>query len=246
VAVVLCGLIATRMGSEFVPNLNEGDLAFQTIRAPGVSLSQAVEMQQHIEVTLKAKFPEIERVFTRIGTAEIATDPMPPSLSDGYIMLKPVDQWPQPRKTRDELLAAIQETVWQIPGNNYDFSQPIQLRFNELISGVRSDVAVKIFGDDMDQLHRLGEEVAARLQRVEGASEVKVEQTTGLPVLTVTIDRQRAARYGLNVADIQVTAGDSVKLGKLKIAATRKAPDVFSGVIPCGAAIDHAEHITGH
>jgi cobalt-zinc-cadmium resistance protein CzcA len=203
VLVVLCALLATRLGSEFVPNLNEGDLAFQTIRAPGVSLSQAVEMQQHIEVTLKAKFPEIERVFTRIGTAEIATDPMPPSLSDGYIMLKPLEQWPQPRKTRDELLAAIQEAVWQIPGNNYDFSQPIQLRFNELISGVRSDVAVKIFGDDMDQLHRLGEEVAARLQRVEGASEVKVEQTTGLPVLTVTIDRQKAARYGLNVADIQ-------------------------------------------
>lgn len=203
VAVVLCVLLATRLGSEFVPNLNEGDFAFQTIRAPGVSLSQAVEMQQHIETTLKAKFPEIERVFTRIGTAEIATDPMPPSLSDGYIMLKPADQWPEPRKTRDELLEAIQQTVWQIPGNNYDFSQPIQLRFNELISGVRSDVAVKIFGDDMDQLHRLGEEVAARLQRVEGASEVKVEQTTGLPVLSVAIDRQKAARYGLNVADIQ-------------------------------------------
>ncbi len=203
VAVVLCALLATRLGSEFVPNLNEGDFAFQTIRAPGVSLSQAVEMQQHIETTLKAKFPEIERVFTRIGTAEIATDPMPPSLSDGYIMLKPADQWPEPRKTRDELLEAIQQTVWQIPGNNYDFSQPIQLRFNELISGVRSDVAVKIFGDDMDQLHRLGEEVAARLQRVEGASEVKVEQTTGLPVLSVAIDRQKAARYGLNVADIQ-------------------------------------------
>ncbi len=203
VLVVLCGLLMTRLGSEFNPNLNEGDFAVQTIRAPGVSLTQAVEMQKQIEVTLMKKFPEIERVFTRIGTAEIATDPMPPSLSDGYIMLKPVDQWPEPRKTRDELLQAISDTVWQIPGNNYDFSQPIQLRFNELISGVRSDVAVKVFGDDMDQLHRLGEEIANRLGRVDGASEVKVEQTTGLPMLSVVIDRQKAARYGLNVTDIQ-------------------------------------------
>ncbi len=210
VLIVLCSLLATRLGSEFIPNLNEGDLAFQTIRAPGVSLTQAVEMQQQIERTLKDKFPEIERVFTRIGTAEIATDPMPPSLSDGYIMLKPLDQWPQPRKTRDELLAALEETVWQIPGNNYEFSQPIQLRFNELISGVRSDVAVKIFGDDMDQLHHLGEDVAARLRTVEGSTEVKVEQTTGLPVLSVAIDRQRAARYGLNVADIQQVVAAAV------------------------------------
>ena len=203
VAIVLCALLLTRMGSEFIPNLNEGDLAFQTIRAPGVSLSQAVEMQQHIEKTLVEKFPEIERVFTRIGTAEIATDPMPPSLSDGYIMLKDPSQWPAPRKTRDELLDAIQDTVWEIPGNNYDFSQPIQLRFNELISGVRSDVAVKVFGDDLDTLHRLGEDISARLSRVPGASEVKVEQTTGLPVLTVNIDRQKAARYGLSVDQIQ-------------------------------------------
>ncbi len=203
VAVILCALLLTRMGSEFIPNLNEGDFAFQTIRAPGVSLSQAVEMQQHIEKTLMAEFPEIERVFTRIGTAEIATDPMPPSLSDGYIMLKDPALWPAPTKTREALLDAIQDTVWDIPGNNYDFSQPIQLRFNELISGVRSDIAVKVFGDDLDTLHRLAEEVSARLSRVPGASEVKVEQTTGLPVLTVDIDRQKAARYGLSVDQIQ-------------------------------------------
>ena len=203
ILVVLCGLLLTRMGSEFIPSLNEGDLAFQTIRAPGVSLSQAVAMQQQIELTLIQKFPEIERVFTRIGTSEIATDPMPPSLSDAYIMLKPISDWPAPRKTHDELLAAIQQTVWKIPGNNFDFSQPIQLRFNELISGVRSDVAIKIFGDDIDLLHKLAEETSTRLQAVPGASEVKVEQTTGLPVLTVNIDRQKAARYGLNVTDIQ-------------------------------------------
>ncbi len=208
VVIILSGLLMMRMGSEFVPNLNEGDFAFQTIRAPGVSLTQAVEMQMHIESTLKKKFPEIDRVFTRIGTAEIATDPMPPSLSDGYIMLKPVDEWPDPTKSRDQLRAEISQTVWKIPGNNYDFSQPIQLRFNELISGVRSDVAVKIFGDDLDTLHRLADETAAVLQRVPGSSEVKVEQTTGLPVLTVRIDRQKAARYGLNMIDVQdVLAG---------------------------------------
>jgi cobalt-zinc-cadmium resistance protein CzcA len=208
--VVLCGLLMTRLGSEFIPNLNEGDLAVQTIRAPGISLTQAVEMQGQIESTLIKKFPEIERMFTRIGTAEIATDPMPPSLSDGYIMLKPIEQWPEPRKTREELLQAISDTVWTIPGNNYDFSQPIQLRFNELISGVRSDIAIKVFGDDMDQLHRLGEEIAARIEHVQGASEVKVEQTTGLPVLSVVIDRQKAARYGLNVIDIQAVVAAAI------------------------------------
>lgn len=203
VAVVLCGLIATRMGSEFVPSLNEGDFAIQALRIPGTSLSQSVAMQQQIEATLKAKFPEIDRIFARTGTAEIASDPMPPNISDGYIMLKPMSEWPEPRKSRDELLAAVQEVVGKIPGNNYEFSQPIQLRFNELISGVRSDVAVKIFGDDMGVLNKTAEEVSSKLQKIPGASEVKVEQTTGLPMLTVNIDRQKSARYGLNVADIQ-------------------------------------------
>ena len=210
VAVILCGVIATRMGSEFVPNLNEGDFAIQALRIPGTSLSQSVAMQQQIESTLKAKFPEIERIFARTGTAEIASDPMPPNISDGYIMLKPMDEWPEPRKTRDELLVAIQEVLGKIPGNNYEFSQPIQLRFNELISGVRSDVAVKIFGDDMEVLNKSAEEVSAMLQKIQGSSEVKVEQTTGLPMLTVNIDRQKAARYGLNVADIQDTVATAI------------------------------------
>lgn len=210
VAVVLCGLIATRMGSEFVPSLNEGDFAIQALRIPGTSLSQSVAMQQQLEATLKAKFPEIDRVFARTGTAEIASDPMPPNISDGYIMLKPMSEWPEPRKSRDELLAAVQEVVGKIPGNNYEFSQPIQLRFNELISGVRSDVAVKIFGDDMDVLNKTAEEVSSKLQKIPGASEVKVEQTTGLPMLTVNIDRQKAARYGLNVADIQDTVATAI------------------------------------
>ncbi|MCG5260514.1 CusA/CzcA family heavy metal efflux RND transporter [Cupriavidus gilardii] len=203
VAVVLCLAIASRLGSEFIPNLNEGDIAIQTLRIPGTSLSQSVEMQKQLERTLMAKFPEIERVFARTGTAEVASDPMPPNISDGYIMLKPQSEWPTPVKSREALLAAMQAEAAKLPGNRYEFSQPIQLRFNELISGVRSDVAVKVFGDDQAVLDRTAERIAAVVGTVPGASEVKVEQTTGLPVLTVHIDRHKAARYGLNLADIQ-------------------------------------------
>jgi cobalt-zinc-cadmium resistance protein CzcA len=237
VAVMLAGLLLTRTGSEFVPNLNEGDLAFQTIRAPGVSLTQAVAMQAQIETTLKAKFSEIDRVFTRIGTAEIATDPMPPSLSDGYIMLKPIESWPDPRKTRDQLLQEIRDTVWNIPGNNYDFSQPIQLRFNELISGVRSDVAVKIFGDDMDQLHRLAEEAAQVLRQVPGAVDVKVEQTTGLPMLTVVIDRQKLARYGLTMMEVQDVVAAAI--------GGSKAGTLFEGDRRFDIVVRLPEHLRG-
>ncbi|RJF95590.1 CusA/CzcA family heavy metal efflux RND transporter [Noviherbaspirillum saxi] len=203
VMVILSGLLATRMGTEFVPSLNEGDFAIQALRIPGTSLSQSVSMQQQLERMLKQKHPEIDRIFARTGTAEIASDPMPPNISDGYIMLKPQDQWPKPRKTRDELLAAVQQTISKIPGSNYEFSQPIQLRFNELISGVRSDVAVKLFGDDMDVLNDTAARISATLSRVSGAAEVKVEQTTGLPMLTINIDREKASRYGLNVGDVQ-------------------------------------------
>jgi cobalt-zinc-cadmium resistance protein CzcA len=196
-------LLATRLGSEFVPNLNEGDFAVLTIRIPGTGLTQSVQMQQQIEKTLIAKFPEIATVFARTGTAEIASDPMPPSISDGYIMLKPEKDWPAPRKSRDQLLAAIRDAVEQLPGNSYEFSQPIQLRVNELISGVRSDVAVKLFGDDLDILNAKAAEIGEILEKIPGASEVKVEQTTGLPMLQMQIDRERAARLGLNIAEVQ-------------------------------------------
>ncbi|TFI19703.1 CusA/CzcA family heavy metal efflux RND transporter, partial [Herbaspirillum sp. 3C11] len=208
--IVLCTLLGTKLGSEFVPSLNEGDLAIQALRIPGTSLTQSVEMQQQLERTLKDNFPEIERVFARTGTAEVASDPMPPNISDGYIMLKPQDQWPKPRKTRDELIAAIQETVAALPGNSYEFSQPIQLRFNELISGVRSDVAVKVFGDDMDVLNDTAAKIASTLGKVPGATEVKVEQSTGLPMLTVKIDREKTARYGLNIGDVQDTVAMAI------------------------------------
>ncbi|MFX1682854.1 CusA/CzcA family heavy metal efflux RND transporter [Mitsuaria sp. CC2] len=203
VAVVLSTLLATRLGSEFVPSLNEGDFAVQALRLPGTSLSQSVAMQQQLEARLTQKFPEIERVFSRTGTAEIAADPMPPNISDAYVMLKPQDAWPEPRRTRDALITAVQEELATLPGQNYEFSQPIQLRFNELISGVRSDVAVKVFGDDRDQLNAAAAKIAAVLGGLEGAAEVNVEQTTGLPMLTVDIDREKAGRHGLNLQDVQ-------------------------------------------
>lgn len=208
--IVVCGVVATRLGSEFVPSLNEGDIAIQALRIPGTSLTQSIEMQKSIEKTLVKKFPEVERVFARSGTAEVASDPMPPNISDGYIMLKPEAQWPEPKRTHAELLTAIQEEVAKIPGNNYEFSQPIQLRFNELISGVRSDVAVKIFGDDMNVLNETAGKISAVLEKIPGATEVKIEQTTGLPMLTVNIDRQKTARYGLNVSDIQDTIATAI------------------------------------
>ncbi|MYN21012.1 CusA/CzcA family heavy metal efflux RND transporter [Rugamonas sp. FT107W] len=210
IAVALSVLLATRLGSEFVPSLNEGDIAIQALRIPGTSLTQSVAMQQQLELALKRQFPEIERVFARTGTAEIASDPMPPNVSDGYIMLKPESQWPAPKKSHAQLVAAIRQAAERLPGNAFEFSQPIQLRFNELISGVRSDVAVKLFGDDMVVLGETAARIAATLGKVDGATEVKVEQTGGLPVLTVRIDRASTARYGLNVADVQDTIATAI------------------------------------
>ena len=208
--IVASGVVASRMGSEFIPSLSEGDFAQQALRVPGTSLTQSVQMQQQLEKTLMAQVPEIERVFARTGTAEIASDPMPPNISDSYLMLKPKDQWPDPDKSRETLIADIQRASAIVPGSAYELSQPIQLRFNELISGVRSDVAVKVFGDDMAVLNETAGEIAETLQKLSGASEVKVEQTSGLPVLTINIDRDKAARFGLNVGDVQETIAVAV------------------------------------
>ena len=208
--IVLSSVLTSRMGSEFVPSLSEGDFALQALRVPGTSLTQSVDMQQRLETLILAKVPEVERVFARTGTAEIASDPMPPNISDSYVMLKPKEQWPEPGKSRETLMAELQAAAATLPGSNYELSQPIQLRFNELISGVRSDVAVKVFGDDMDVLNATAAKIATAMQKVNGASEVKVEQTTGLPVLTINIDRDKAARYGLNVGDVQDTIAVAV------------------------------------
>ena len=209
-AIITSGVVASRMGSEFIPSLSEGDFAQQALRVPGTSLTQSVQMQQQLETTLMAQVPEILRVFARTGTAEIASDPMPPNISDSYVMLKPKDQWPDPNKSRESLIADIQRASAIVPGSAYELSQPIQLRFNELISGVRSDVAVKVFGDDMAVLNKTAEEIAETLKAFDGASEVKVEQTSGLPVLTINIDRDKAARFGLNVGDVQDTIAVAV------------------------------------
>nr|WP_172687588.1 CusA/CzcA family heavy metal efflux RND transporter [Pseudomonas syringae]ARO44852.1 Cobalt-zinc-cadmium resistance protein CzcA; Cation efflux system protein CusA [Pseudomonas syringae pv. actinidiae] len=210
VLIVLSGATASRMGSEFVPSLSEGDFALQALRVPGTSLTQSVEMQKRLEKVIIEKVPEVERMFARTGTAEIAADPMPPNISDSYVMLKPQDQWPDPGKSREALIEELQQAAASVPGSNYELSQPIQLRFNELVSGVRSDVAVKVFGDDMAVLNQTAAQIAATLQKVQGASEVKVEQTTGLPVLTINIDRDKAARYGLNIGDVQEAIATAV------------------------------------
>jgi len=196
------GLLATRMGSEFVPNLDEGDIAVQALRIPGTSLTQSLDMQFKMEKALM-KLPEIQTVFARVGTAEVATDPMPPNISDGYIMLKPHDQWPVKSKTKAHLLEEIEEVLAAQPGNAYEMSQPIQLRFNELISGVRSDLGIKVYGDDLDQLLAAGNRIAAVLNSIEGAEGVKVEQVAGLPVLAIEPNRPAMLRYGLNIADVQ-------------------------------------------
>ncbi len=200
--IALSGLLATRMGSEFVPSLDEGDIALHALRIPGTSLTQAIGMQVQLEQVVKS-FPEVDTVFAKLGTAEIATDPMPPNVADNFVMLKPRDQWPDPKRSKADLVAAMQAAVRKVPGNNYEFTQPIQMRFNELISGVRSDVAVKVFGDGMDEMNESAERISSVLESIPGAADVKVEQTTGLPMLTLKIDREKAARLGLNVADIQ-------------------------------------------
>ena len=202
VIMVLTGLLLTRMGSEFVPSLNEGDIALHAIRIPGTSLTSAIEMQDELEKKIKA-FAEVETVFSKIGTAEIATDPMPPSVADTFVILKPQAEWQGPHRTKTELVAAMEQAVLEIPGNNYEFTQPIQMRFNELLSGVRADVAVKVFGDNLDTLLGVGEQIEKLLEKVAGAADVKTEQITGLRVLSIQMDRAKMGRYGLNVADVQ-------------------------------------------
>ncbi|MBI3730427.1 MAG: CusA/CzcA family heavy metal efflux RND transporter [Burkholderiales bacterium] len=202
VVLALSGLLASRMGSEFVPSLNEGDIALHAMRIPGTSLTQALQMQIELEHVIRT-FPEIDKVFGKLGTAEIATDPMPPNVADTFIMLKPQELWPDPRRSKDDLVTAIQEAVEKVPGNNYEFTQPIQMRFNELISGVRSDVAIKVFGDDMDIMNHTADQIAKVLEKIPGAADVKVEQTTGLPMLSININREKAARLGLNISDVQ-------------------------------------------
>ncbi|MDG2530954.1 efflux RND transporter permease subunit [Caulobacter endophyticus] len=207
--VVLAALAASRMGSEFAPSLDEGDIAMHAMRIPGTSLTQAVAMQAALEKRI-ARFPEVERVVAKIGTAEVATDPMPPSVADTFILLKDRKDWPDPRKPRAKLVAELEAAVAEVPGSNYEFTQPIQMRFNELLSGVRADVAIKVHGDDLEQLLAVGEKIGAVVEGVSGAQDVGVEQVTGLPVLQITPDRAALARLGLNVDDVQSVVATAI------------------------------------
>ncbi|EEY92496.1 cation efflux system protein CzcA [Acinetobacter junii SH205] len=208
--LVLTGVLTTQIGSEFAPQLSEGDFALQQMRSPSTGLEQSLRMQENTEKLILKNFSEVKAVFARTGTAEVATDVMPPNISDAVILLKPRDQWENPKETIDELRTRMQAFLENIPGNNSEFSQPIELRFNELISGVRSDVGIKVFGDDMDVLNTQAQTIAQQVQKISGATAVKVEQTTGLPVLNVDINNALAAQYGLSVKSIQDVVAASV------------------------------------
>lgn len=205
VLVAAAGLIATQLGAEFIPKLDEGDITVQAHRIPGTSLSQAIAMQRALETRL-GQFPEVERVFGVTGTAEVASDPAPPNLTDTFVMLRPRQAWPDPNKPKARLIAEMEDAVAQIPGSAYEFTQPIEERFNELISGVRADVAVKVFGDDLDQLRSTGGNIQQIIAAIPGARDVRLEEVAGLPMLTITPNREALARYGLNVADLQDAA----------------------------------------
>ncbi|KHM91674.1 CusA/CzcA family heavy metal efflux RND transporter [Xanthomonas vesicatoria] len=207
--VALCTVLATRLGSEFIPNLDEGDVALHALRIPGTSLEQAITMQSTLEKRIK-QFPEVAHVFGKLGTAEVATDPMPPSVADTFLIMHPRDRWPDPRKPKAQLLAEIEEAVKQLPGNNYEFTQPIQMRMNELISGVRADVAIKVYGDDLDTLVKVGQRLQQIASSVPGAADVSLEQATGLPMLAVVPDRAALAGYGLNPGVVQDTVAAAV------------------------------------
>ncbi|MCG3133857.1 MAG: Cobalt-zinc-cadmium resistance protein CzcA [Planctomycetes bacterium] len=189
------------LGQEFVPTLDEKDVAMHAMRIPSTSLTQSTEMQFDVERAV-AKHPEVAFVFSKTGTAEMAADPMPPNVSDTFIIFKPRAEWPRPEEPKDAVIARIRESVSALPGNNYEFTQPIQMRFNELISGVRSDVAVKVYGDEFATMLPAAQAIAKALAATQGAADVKVEQAEGLPVLTVEVDRKAASRYGLSVADV--------------------------------------------
>lgn len=200
--VAIFGYQATKLGSEFAPNLDEGDIAMHALRIPGTSLSQAIALQEALEDKIK-QMPEVERVFAKIGTADVATDAVPPSVADNFIILKPRELWPDPDKPKAQIFDELAALVEPIPGNRYEFLQPIQMRFNELLAGVRAELAIKVFGDDFDTLNTLGNEIENAIAQVEGIADIQVEQTTGLPMLNIIPKSQALMQHGLNKADLQ-------------------------------------------
>lgn len=194
-------LVATRLGQEFIPTLDEKDIAMHAMRIPSTGISQSTAMQLQVEKTISA-MPEVAFVYAKTGTAEMAADPMPPNVSDTFIILKPHSEWPDKRMTKADFIEKLSHSVEQIPGNNYEYTQPIQMRFNELIAGVRSDIAVKVYGDDFDAMTDTAGKIANTLRTINGAADVKVEQTSGLPLLDIDLNHGMIARYGLSTADI--------------------------------------------
>jgi cobalt-zinc-cadmium resistance protein CzcA len=201
---VLAALIFTTLGREFIPQLNEGDLSLQSIRIPSTSMGQSLDMQLRVERAISA-LPEVAYIYSKTGTAEVATDPMPQNISDAFVILKPEDQWPAGVDSRDEVVERIEAAMSNLTGNAYEVSQPIEMRFNELIAGVRGDIAVKVFGDDLDQLGRVADRIAAVMAQVEGTTDLRVEQTAGFPTLDVQFDRDAISRSGLSIEDVTDT-----------------------------------------
>lgn len=192
------------LGSEFIPQLDEKNMALASTRVPSVSLEQSLAMQRRVEEAVK-KLPEVELMFSKTGTAEVATDPMPPNISDGFVILKPQDQWPAGVESKADVVARIEKASGGLLGQLYEVSQPIELRFNELISGVRGDVAIKLYGDDLDKMSQTANEMVRVLQGIPGASSVKADQVGGAPVLDVKLDRAMIARYGLTAQEVADT-----------------------------------------
>ena len=200
-SVVLFGIAVfmfTRMGGEFIPQLDEGDIAFHAILKPGSSLKETIETTTKIEQIVKAKFPEVEKIVSRIGVAEIPTDPMPMDLADVFVILKPKSEWTT-AITKDELIEKMKEAVEIVPGVNYEFTQPIEMRFNELLEGVREDIAIKLYGEDINVLSQKAEEISQIIAGTEGIGDMKAEATTGLPQMTITYNRNKLAQYGLQI-----------------------------------------------
>lgn len=201
-ALVLVSLfMASRLGSVFVPQLDEGDIALHAIRTPGTGIEQAVEMQKQLEKRIM-QHPQVKTVFAKTGTAEIATDAMPPNVTDTFVMLKPRAQWPDPKQPKADFIEALEQDISQLVGNNYEFTQPIEMRFNELISGVRSDLGIKLFGDDLDSLVASGNEILSVLKTIEGVADARLEQVDDVPIFTVNPKPTMLARYGLNTSDL--------------------------------------------
>ena len=194
--------LATRLGSEFVPQLDEGDIALHAMRIPGTGIEQAVAMQKTLESTLM-EYKQVLTVFAKTGTAEVATDAMPPNVTDTFVMLKPRAQWPDPTLSKAEFVAMLEEDLQSVTGNNYEFTQPIQMRFNELISGVRADLGIKVFGDDLTALVDSANDILKVLQSIDGVADARLEQVDDIPIFTINPKSVELARYGLDVADLQ-------------------------------------------